>query len=70
MSKTTITKAIEEFEWAGEQFERNKDAARTKKVRLAATLMDTLESVDIRVKKMTDAKDTCIDTIFGMMMMN
>ena len=41
MSKTTITKAIEEFEWAGEQFERNKDAARTKKVRLAATLMDT-----------------------------
>ena len=27
--------------------------------------MDTLESVDIRVKKTTDAKDTCIDTILG-----
>ena len=27
VSKTALTKAIGEFEWAGEQFERNKDAA-------------------------------------------
>ena len=29
VSKTTLTKASGEFEWAVEQLERNKDAART-----------------------------------------
>ena len=30
VSRTALTKAISEFEWAGQEFERSKDAARTK----------------------------------------
>ena len=67
VSKVGLTKAISEFERVGEQFEKNKDAAvaRSRKVRLAATLIEALDTINLKVKKMTESKDTCIGVIIG-----
>lgn len=65
VSRTALTKAVSEFDWACQELDRNKDTAKTRKIRLAATLIDTLESLNMRVKKMVDAKDVTIETIIG-----
>ena len=67
VSKVGLTKAISEFERVGEQFEKNKDAAvaRSRKVRLAATLIEALDTINLKVKKMTESKDTCVGVIIG-----
>ena len=60
------TKASSEFEGACKDLDKNTDAALTKRVRLAASVMENLENVNLKVKKMTDAKDVLIDIIIGM----
>ena len=67
VSKAGLTKAISEYERAGEQFEKNKDAAvaRSRRVRLAATLIEALDTINLKVKKMKESKDTCIEVIIG-----
>ena len=51
VSKAGLTKAISEYERAGEQFEKNKDAAvaRSRRVRLAATLIEVLDTINLKV---------------------
>ena len=66
VTKSALTKASSEFETACKDMEKNSDAAHSKKVRLAASVMENLENVNQKVKKMTDANDVLIDIIIGM----
>ena len=66
VTKSALTKASSEFENSWQDIEKNSEAAHTKRVRLAASVMENLENVNQKVKKMTDAKDVLIDIIIGM----
>ena len=66
VTKSAVTKASTEFENSCKEIEKNSEAAHTKKVRLAASVMENLENVNLKVKKMSDAKDVLIDIIIGM----
>ena len=61
-----MTKANSEFDGACKELDKHKDAAMTKKVRLAATVMESLETLNAKIKKMEEAKDMCIDTIISL----
>ena len=66
VTKSALTKASSEFESACKDMEKNSDAAHTKKVRLAASVMENLENVNQRMKRMNDAHTTLIDIIIGL----
>ena len=55
VTKSALTKASSEFETSCKDMEKNSDAAHTKKVRLAASVMENLENVNQRMKRMNDA---------------
>ena len=63
VSRSALTKANSEFDWACQELDKHKDAAKTNKIRLAVTLMDCLETLNMGAKKMIDAKDVTIETI-------
>ena len=66
VTKSALTKASSEFESSCKDIQKNAEAAHIKKVRLAASVMENLENVNQKVKKMTDAKDMLIEIIIGM----
>ena len=63
VSRSALTKAEKEFEINCKDIQRNSDASQTKKVRLAACVMEALEGVNLKVKRMAEAKDTLVEII-------
>ena len=63
VSRTALTKAEKEFEINCKDFKKNSEASQTKKVRLAACVMESLEGVNLKVKRMAEAKDTLVEII-------
>ena len=57
VSRTALTKAEKEFETNCKYIQKNSDASHIKKVRLAACVMEALEGINQKVKKMAEAKD-------------
>ena len=66
VTKSALTKASSQFESAYKDLDKNIDAAQTKKVRLAASVMKNLENVNQRIKRMNDAHTILIDIIIGL----
>ena len=66
VSRSALTKANSEFDWACQELDKHIYTAKTKKIRLAATLMDCLETLIMRSKKRIDAKDVTLETIIGL----
>ena len=63
-----MTKAIGDFEKAIDQLNKNKDVATltmSRKVRLAVGVMENLELMNLKMRKMSEAKDTTIEVILG-----
>ena len=63
VSKGALTKAIGEFGEAVKNLKKEKDIATvtiSKKIRLAAGVMEKLESMGLKMKKMSEAKDLTI----------
>ena len=63
VSKGGLTKAIGEFEKAIDQLNKNKDVATvtmSRKVRLAAGVMETLDMMNLKTRKTSEAKDMTI----------
>ena len=68
ISKGALTKAIGDFEKAVENLKKDKDIATVtmgKKIRLAAGVMENLELMSLKMKKMSEAKDLTIEVILG-----
>ena len=68
VSKVGLTKAIGDFEKAIDQLNKNKDVATltlSRKVRLAAGVMENLELMNLKMRKMSEAKDLTIEVILG-----
>ena len=66
VSRTALTKAEKEFETNCKDIQKNSDASHIKKVRLAACVMEALEGINQKVKKMAEAKDALVEIIIGL----
>ena len=66
VSRSSLTKANTEFNMACQELDKNKEAQKTKKIRLAATLIECLEVLNTWIRKMKEAKDVTIETIIGL----
>ena len=66
MTKSAVTKAEKEFEINCKDIQKNAEAVHIKKVRLAASVMETLDNINQMVKKMIDAKDMLVEIIIGL----
>ena len=66
VTKSALTKASSEFENSCKDIQKNAEAVHIKRVRLAASVMESLDNVNQKVKKMIDAKDMLIEIIIGM----
>ena len=67
-SKGALTKATGEFGEAVEHLSKEKDNATvtlSRKIRLSATVMEKLETMGLKIKKMEEAKDATIEVILG-----
>ena len=66
--KGTLTKAIGEFETAVKELDKEKDNATitlSRKIRLAAAVMEKLENMGLKKKKLEEVKDSTIGVILG-----
>ena len=61
-----VSRANTEFDKACQELDKNKEAPKTKKIRLAATLMECLEILNMRIIKMEEVKDVTLETIIGL----
>ena len=66
VSRTALTKAEKEFETNCKDIQKNSDASHIKKVRLAACVMEVLEGINQKVKKMAEVKDALVEIIIGL----
>ena len=67
-SKGALTKATGEFGEAVKHLSKEKDNATvtlSRKIRLSATVMEKLETMGLKIKKMEEAKDATIEVILG-----
>ena len=58
-----VTKAIKEFESSGAELDKNDQGSRAKKLRLAARMLENLEELQKKVKKMEQANEIVIEKI-------
>ena len=65
VSRTAVTKSISEFEKSGAELDKNMDGSKAKKLRLAATVIENLEKVAAKVKKMEAANEATIEVVLG-----
>ena len=66
--KGALTKAIGDFEAAVKILDKEKDDATitlSRKIRLSASVMEKLENIGIKKKKLEEVKDTAIGVILG-----
>ena len=63
--RTQVTKAINHFEKTGKELEKNEQGTQAKKLRLSAQLMESLEDLKSKVKKMEKASEVTIETILA-----
>ena len=49
--RTQVTKSITKFEQAGKDLQKNEQGSKAKKLRLAASLLENLEILQTKVKK-------------------
>ena len=66
--KGALTKAIGEFGEAVKHLSKEKDNATvtlSRKIRLSASVMEKLETMGLKIKKMEEAKDATIEVILG-----
>ena len=60
-----VTKAIKEFESSRAELSKNDQGSRAKKLRLAAGMLENLEELQKKVKKMEQANEITIETILA-----
>ena len=66
--KGALTKAIGEFETAVKNLDKEKDDATitlSRKIRLSAAVMEKMENMGLKKKKLEEVKDTAIEVILG-----
>ena len=66
--KGALTKAIGEFETAVKNLDKEKDDAMitlSRKIRLSAAVMEKMENIGMKKKKLEEVKDTAIEVILG-----
>ena len=63
--RSQVTKAITKFEQAGNDLEKNEQGSKAKKLRLAASMLESLEILQTKVKKMEQANDVTIEAILA-----
>ena len=56
VSKSALTKAEKEFETYCKDIQKNSDAIHIKKVRIAASVMEALDGISQKLKRIEDAK--------------
>ena len=62
-SKGTVTKALNEIKESGSELEKAENSSNAKKLRLAARLMDNLQELHSKVKKMENATEATIESM-------
>ena len=55
ISRTAVTKSLSDFQKSGAELDKSMDGSKAKKLRLAATMLENLEKVVNKVKKMETA---------------
>ena len=63
--RSQVTKAIKQFESSGAELQKNEQGSKAKKLRLAAGMLESLEILQTKVKKMEQAKDVIIEAILA-----
>ena len=61
--KSQVTKAIKELESSGAELDKNDQGSRAKKLRLSARMLENLEELQMKVKKMQQANEVVIQKI-------
>ena len=61
--KSQVTKAIKELESSGSELDKNDQGSRAKKLRLSARMLENLEELQMKVKKMEQANEIVIQKI-------
>ena len=59
--RSQVTKAIKQFESSGAELQKNEQGSKAKKLRLAAGMLESLEILQTKVKKMEQANDNIIE---------
>ena len=63
--RSQVTKAIKQFESSGAELQKNEQGSKAKKLRLAAGMLESLEILQTKVKKMEQANDVTIEAILA-----
>ena len=63
--RSQVTKAIKQFESSGQELNKNEQGTKAKKLRLAAQMLESLEELKTKVKKMEQANEITIETILA-----
>ena len=63
--RSQVTKAIKQFESSGAELQKNEQGSKAKKLRLAAGMLESLEILQTKVKKMEQANDNIIEAILA-----
>ena len=63
--RSQVTKAIKQFENSGAELTKNEQGSKAKKLRLAARMLENLEELQTKVKKMEQANEITIETILA-----
>ena len=63
--RSQVTKAIKQFESSGAELTKNEQGSKAKKLRLAARMLENLEELQIKVKKMEQSNEITIEAILA-----
>ena len=63
--RSQVTKAIKQFESSGQELNKNEQGTKAKKLRLAAQMLESLEELKSKVKKMEQANEVTIEAILA-----
>ena len=64
--RSQVTKAIKEFEHSGAELNKAKEGSKAKKLRLAARMLENLDELQKKVKKMETANENTIEILLSL----